>query len=238
MPDTFTLVFRDPNRDILGKAGLEIGKKVEISTDARGVDTPGDPDHGRGHLHRGRVRHAGHAGRRPRLRPARIGWRPAARPPPSRTSTYSDIAQQIAGDAGLTAEVDDSAGRYEHVFQVEPVGPRLPVRPRPRDRLRLPRGRRRRCCSRSRSSPPAARARATSSSSRPAPARLGREPARVPGAHERGRPGRGGRGPRLGPGRQGGGASARPTRPRTNAELTTTPAALAEQGRRTRRWSS
>ena len=26
MPDTFTLVFRDPERDILGKAGLEIGK--------------------------------------------------------------------------------------------------------------------------------------------------------------------------------------------------------------------
>ena len=32
MPDTFTIVFRDPERDILSRAGLEIGKAVEIST--------------------------------------------------------------------------------------------------------------------------------------------------------------------------------------------------------------
>jgi len=35
MPDTFTLVFRDPERDILERANLEIGKRVKISTGGR-----------------------------------------------------------------------------------------------------------------------------------------------------------------------------------------------------------
>ena len=35
MPDTFSLGFRDPGRDILERAGLEIGAKVKISTGLR-----------------------------------------------------------------------------------------------------------------------------------------------------------------------------------------------------------
>jgi hypothetical protein len=32
MPDTFTIVLRDPEHNVLGRARLEIGKKVKIST--------------------------------------------------------------------------------------------------------------------------------------------------------------------------------------------------------------
>jgi hypothetical protein len=32
MPDMFTLIFRDPTRNVLGRAGLGVGKKVKIST--------------------------------------------------------------------------------------------------------------------------------------------------------------------------------------------------------------
>ncbi len=39
-PDMFTLVFRDPTRDILSQAGLEIGKKVTISAASVPSDTP------------------------------------------------------------------------------------------------------------------------------------------------------------------------------------------------------
>src|SRR5262245_14645246 len=34
MPDTFTLIFHDPERDVLDRAKLAIGKRVKISTGA------------------------------------------------------------------------------------------------------------------------------------------------------------------------------------------------------------
>jgi hypothetical protein len=40
MPDTFTLVFRDPDRDILDRAKLAIGKRVKISTAALKAEAP------------------------------------------------------------------------------------------------------------------------------------------------------------------------------------------------------
>ena len=40
MPDMFTLVFRDPERDILGKAHLEIGAKVKVSTTSTSETAP------------------------------------------------------------------------------------------------------------------------------------------------------------------------------------------------------
>ena len=40
MPDTFTLVFRDPDRNILGTAGIQIGTKVVISTTSTREDAP------------------------------------------------------------------------------------------------------------------------------------------------------------------------------------------------------
>src|SRR4051794_16520619 len=38
MPDMFTLVFRDRDRDVLGKAGMDIGKAVEISATSQSDD--------------------------------------------------------------------------------------------------------------------------------------------------------------------------------------------------------
>ena len=40
-PDTFALLFADPTRDILSRAGLEIGKKVAISTTSTTFSPPG-----------------------------------------------------------------------------------------------------------------------------------------------------------------------------------------------------
>ena len=40
MPDTFTLVFRDPDRNILSTAGIQIGTKVKISTTSTREDAP------------------------------------------------------------------------------------------------------------------------------------------------------------------------------------------------------
>jgi len=117
MPDTFTLVFRDPERDILGKAGLEIGKKVKISTASLTGDIP-EP------LITGEVTSIeaeyDTLGTRAVVRGYDKSHRLAAG---RKTATYqnvkySDIAQQIAGGAGLQADCDTSDGTYEHVFQV------------------------------------------------------------------------------------------------------------------------
>ena len=117
MPDMFTLVFRDPDRDILGKAGLEIGKKVKISTASTTGDEP-EP------LITGEVTSIeaeyDTLGTRAVVRGYDKSHRLAAG---RKTATYqnvkySDIAQQIAGGAGLQADCDTSDGTYEHVFQV------------------------------------------------------------------------------------------------------------------------
>ena len=60
---------------------------------------------------------------------------------PERRSTRTSQPSS-RGAAGLTPDVDESEGTHDHVFQAQPVRPRLPVRPRPPDRLRLPRRRR------------------------------------------------------------------------------------------------
>jgi Rhs element Vgr protein len=117
MPDMFTLVFRDPTRDILGKAGLEIGKKVKISTTSLTGDDP-EP------LITGEVTSIeaeyDTLGTRAVVRGYDKSHRLAAgrRTATYQNTKYSDIAQQIAGGAGLQADVDTSDGTYEHVFQV------------------------------------------------------------------------------------------------------------------------
>jgi len=116
MPDMFTLVFRDPDRDILGRAGLEVGRKVRISTTGLADDSP-------------EVLIAGEVtsveadydslGTRAVVR----GYDKSHRLAAGRKTTtfqnvkYSDIASQIAGDAGLSADVDDSGSTVEHVLQ-------------------------------------------------------------------------------------------------------------------------
>jgi phage protein D/phage baseplate assembly protein gpV len=117
MPDTFELVFRDPgNRDILERAGLKIGKKVKISTTSRGGDAPvalisgevtgveADYDGlGARAVVRGYdLSHRLNAGRRTQI---------------FTNVTYSDIARQLARDAGLQSEIDDSHETFDHVIQ-------------------------------------------------------------------------------------------------------------------------
>ena len=116
MPDMFQLVFRDPARDVLAKAGLTIGAGIVISTSSVDSDSPAA-------LIDGEVTSIeaeyDSLGTRAVVRGYDRSHRLAAG---RRTQTfqnvkYSDIAQQVAGDAGLSADVDDSGGTLEHVLQ-------------------------------------------------------------------------------------------------------------------------
>jgi len=116
MPDMFTLVFRDPGRDVLGRAGLEVGARVRISTTSLRSDAPellvsgevtgieADYDSlGSRAVARGYdLSHRLTAGRHSRT---------------FLNVKASDIATQIAGEAGLQAEVDDSGATLEYVLQ-------------------------------------------------------------------------------------------------------------------------
>ncbi len=115
MPDMFSLVFRDPERDILRQAGLEIGTKVKVST-ALGGDTP-EP------LIDGEVTAIesdyDHLGSRAVVRGYDLSHRLNAG---RKTQTFqnvklSDVAKQLASGAGLQAEVDDSGRTLEHLLQ-------------------------------------------------------------------------------------------------------------------------
>lgn len=115
MPDTFALVFRDPTFDVLERAKLQIGTKVAISTALAGdapepliagevtsIEADYDTMGARAIVRGYDLSHRLNAGRK--------------------TQTFqnvklSDIAKQIASDAGLGAEVDDSGGTIEHVLQ-------------------------------------------------------------------------------------------------------------------------
>jgi phage protein D/phage baseplate assembly protein gpV len=117
MPDMFTLVFRDPDRDILGKAKLEIGKAVEISATSQSDDAEAT-------LIKGEVTSVeadyDTLGARAIVRGYDKSHRLAAG---RKTKTYvnaklSDIAKQVAGDAGLDTDVDETDLTIDHVFQV------------------------------------------------------------------------------------------------------------------------
>ena len=117
MPDTFTLVFRDPDRDILGKAKLEIGKAIEISATSQSDDAEAT-------LIKGEVTSIeadyDTLGARAIVRGYDKSHRLAAG---RKTKTFlnaklSDIAKQIAGDASLDADADETDLTIDHVFQV------------------------------------------------------------------------------------------------------------------------
>jgi phage protein D len=116
MPDMFTLVFRDPTVDILSRAGIEVGKTVTISA------APGRDDELRPLIH-GEVTSIeadyDNLAMRAVVRGYDLSHRLAAG---RRTQTYqnvklSDVASQIAGEAGLQADVDDSGGTVDYVIQ-------------------------------------------------------------------------------------------------------------------------
>src|SRR3954451_19745061 len=117
MPDMFTVVFRDRDRDILGKASLEIGKPVEISATSASDDADAV-------LIKGEVTSIeadyDTLGARAIVR----GYDKSHRLTAGRkTKTYenvklSDVASQVAQAAGLQADVDETDGTQDHVFQV------------------------------------------------------------------------------------------------------------------------
>jgi phage protein D/phage baseplate assembly protein gpV len=117
MPDTFTLIFRDPNRDILGKAGLEIGKKIEIKTNSATSTTPES-------LIKAEVTSIeteyDSLGTRAVVRGYDLSHRLAAgrKTATYQNVTYSDIASQVASAAGLQADCDATSSTFDHVFQV------------------------------------------------------------------------------------------------------------------------
>ena len=214
MPDMFTLVFRDPDRDILGQG------RARDRHEGEDLDRVGErrraraADRRRGHLDRGRVRHARDAGRRPRLRPvAPAGGRPQDRDVPERqvlghraarsratpgcrpTST-TPTGRSTTSSRPNQSDLDFLYGLARQIgFDCRVDGEKLLFK-KPRRVLRR------------RPGEGDARAR------EPDRARVGRQPARVPGADERRRPGQRGQGPRLGPRGEGGGHRHRPTRRR------------------------
>ena len=116
MPDTFTLVFRDPGRDILGRAGLDVGTKVRISTtslrsdapellisgEVTGIEADYDSLGSRAVVRGYDLSHRLNAGRHSRT---------------FLNVMASDVANQIASEAALQADVDDSGVTLDYVLQ-------------------------------------------------------------------------------------------------------------------------
>ncbi len=115
MPDTFTLVFRDPELDILKRAKLEIGAKVAISTALAGdapeelisgevtsIEADYDTLGARAIVRGYDLSHRLNAGRKTET---------------FQNVTLSDVAKTVAVAAGLKAEVDDSGACFDHIIQ-------------------------------------------------------------------------------------------------------------------------
>lgn len=116
MADTFVIVFRDPGKGILQRAGCEIGRRVRISTASTTEDAPAvlidgeitaveaDYDNlGARAVVRGYdYSHRLTAGRRSQV---------------YNDAKFSDVARTIAMDAGLDPDIDESSGTHEHVIQ-------------------------------------------------------------------------------------------------------------------------
>lgn len=116
-PDMFQVVFEDPTRTVLADARLEIGTAVEIDGQTGGdgelvnlikaevtaIEFEYDARGGRAIVRGYDKSHRLAAGRKTAT---------------FQQVTYSDIASQIASDSGLTPEVDNTEGVFEHVFQV------------------------------------------------------------------------------------------------------------------------
>jgi uncharacterized protein involved in type VI secretion and phage assembly len=116
MPDSFVITFRDPLVGVLTKAKLDIGAKITIEVTAPGVDKADV-------LMDGEVTSV-------EAEYDRLGTRAVVRGydalhrlsagTKSRTfenASYSDIVSKIAREAGLTADVDTTAGTLDHVIQ-------------------------------------------------------------------------------------------------------------------------
>lgn len=117
MPDMFSLVFRDRERDVLSRAGLKIGAKVAISTTSVSEETPRP-------LIEGEVTSIETDYDRLGTRAVVRGYDLSHRLTAGRNSRVyvqkklSEVAQELASGAGLQADVDDTPGVVEHLTQV------------------------------------------------------------------------------------------------------------------------
>jgi uncharacterized protein involved in type VI secretion and phage assembly len=117
LPDSFVLDFRDPQRDILQRSGIGLRKRVKISTASLYSDAPKalidgevtaievDYDESGAHtVVRGYdLSHRLNIGTNSRV---------------FQNVTYSDIARDLAGKAGLTDRVEATPQVHEYVIQV------------------------------------------------------------------------------------------------------------------------
>jgi uncharacterized protein involved in type VI secretion and phage assembly len=116
MPDTFTLVFRDPDRDILGRAGIEIGKGVVVSTTSMSEDAPAV-------LIDGEVTSVEAEYDTLGARAVVRGYDRSHRLASGRKTatyqnvSYTEVVQQVASAAGLQTDADDSGVVLDHILQ-------------------------------------------------------------------------------------------------------------------------
>ena len=116
MPDSFVITFRDPDHTVLAKSKIDIGSEVVIEAGAPGVETPDE-------LMFGEVTSIeaeyDRLGSRVVVRGYDLLHRLSAGTQSRvfKNVKYSDIVSKIASEAGLSAEVDMTAGTLEHVIQ-------------------------------------------------------------------------------------------------------------------------
>src|SRR5262245_4010135 len=116
MPDTFVMTFRDPQRDVLESAGIEIGKRIKILTGSIYADAPTalidgevtsieveyDESGSRAVVRGYDLSHRLNAGRKSKT---------------YQGSTYSDIATDIAGEASLQTDIEATTEVHDYVIQ-------------------------------------------------------------------------------------------------------------------------
>ena len=115
LPDTCVIEFFDPDRVVIRQGGFEIGKPLAVSSDT-GNDTSARLFDGEiTSIETNYDASGSHAVVRAYDRSHRLaaGRRTAT----YQNVSYSEIAQHLATDAGLQAQVDDSGTIYEHVLQ-------------------------------------------------------------------------------------------------------------------------
>lgn len=120
LPDQLTIVWRDPARDVLEKAKAKIGAPIEVGVVATGRGATDGEALFKGEI-TGLEGDYGVGGQRVVLRAYDLSHRLHRG---RRTEAYpnkkdSDIARQLAGDAGLQiGTVDDSGTVHDHVSQI------------------------------------------------------------------------------------------------------------------------
>ena len=208
LPDLVILRFRDPDRTVLAKSGIEDRVQARGRRDEQGVDHAGAADHRRGHGAGGGVRRHRHVHRRPRVRP-----RAPALPRPAHRDLHAGhrVGRREEGRPARRAHARHGRRDVHGLRPRQPGrGLRLgvPRRAGPRDRARG--GGQGRQVRVPRAEAGDGRARADERAGRTAAPAPGQRPRPLPGRRHLGRAGQGGTGPGLGRRQQEGARRHRP----------------------------